>query len=876
MTASNAPELKLFLLGPPRVELAGRSIFVQRRKALALLAYLAVNPTPQRRDNLAALFWPESSQSSARTALSRHCSILKQLLGEQWLLLEAETVGLHRRAELWLDVAHFQQALAQWSDAAADPLVLLTDAVALYRADFLSGFTLSDCPDFDDWQSSQTEILRQAAGGALAPLVQIHLQQGTYAAGITHARRWLSLDPWQELAHQQMMTLHVHEQAPATAIRHYEQYRQTLASEIGVAPGPELTALYEQLCRGEAAGAQGRGQAKAARVELPAFLQDPARATPDQPDAPFVAREQELARLQSTLDEAKAGQGQPRFVIGGAGRGKTTLLSEFARRALAADPDLLVISGHANAYTGIGDPYLPWRAALNRLLGDVEAEVTGGRLVLDEARRLWTAMPLTLPLLADHAPDLVGNFIAGQPLLTRAALVIDTQGDWLPRLEKAAHAAGARLEQTRLVAQFTALLHAIAAQRPLLVILEDLHWADASSINLLFHCCRQLRGHPICLLGSYRHNAIAVSQDDHPHLLVGVMAELKRQYGDIWLDLAAVDVTQGQHFVDAYLDVQAVALVGQAAQGFRQPSSSRGFRQALFAHTRGHPLFTVELVQDLQARRDLQQTGDGSWVVARPIDWARLPAKVEGVIEQRLAGLAADLRQALAVASVEGEIFTAEVIAQVQGDAARTLVQRLSGEADAAGVCINELITLVTEHGFLTPKAVAISLQGQVMLAEGAIAEGIARLEQGLAERRETGAQASRSHMLIWLAEAYEKAGQIERGLAVTAEAETFIAQSDERFWEAELYRAKGDLLLLQGADAGAVETCYHQAIEVARRQAAKSLELRATLRLCRLWQQQGKSADAKQHLAAIVDWFSEGFDTADLIAARALLATLG
>ncbi len=85
------------------------------------------------------------------------------------------------------------------------------------------------------------------------------------------------------------------------------------------------------------------------------------------------------------------------------------------------------------------------------------------------------------------------------------------------------------LEQPRLFAQFTALLHAIAAQRPLLLILEDLHWADASSINLLFHCCRQLSGHPICLLGTYRHNAIAVSRDDHPHPLVGVMAELKRR-----------------------------------------------------------------------------------------------------------------------------------------------------------------------------------------------------------------------------------------------------------------------------------------------------------------------------------------------------------
>ena len=255
-----------------------------------------------------------------------------------------------------------------------------------------------------------------------------------------------------------------------------------------------------------------------------------------------------------------------------------------------------------------------------------------------------------------------------------------SRSEWLPRLEEAVHGAGARLDQARIFAQCTALLHAISTQRPLLLILEDLHWADASSINLLFHCCRHLRGHAICLVGTYRHNAVAVSRDGQPHPLVGVMAELKRQYGDIWLDLAAVDATQGQHFVDAYLDAQAVALEEEPTQSFRQ---------ALFAHTRGHPLFTVELVHDLQMRGELQRAADGFWVVARPIDWARLPAKVEGVIEQRLAGLEGELHQALTIASVEGETFTAEVIAQVQGDAARTLVHRLSSEGDRQHHLVN-------------------------------------------------------------------------------------------------------------------------------------------------------------------------------------------
>ncbi len=302
-------------------------------------------------------------------------------------MLEPEEIGVCHSADIWLDVMHFQQTLAQSTNDDANTLPRLTNAVALYRADFLSGFTLSDCPDFDDWQASQAETLRQALASALAQLVQIHLNQASYRAGMAHARRWLSLDPWQELAHQQMMTLHLHQQAPATAMRHYEHYRQTLAHEFGVAPGPEITALYEQIRRGEAAGAQIREQEQVARVDLPAFLQGPERETDAQPDMPFVAREQELVRLQSASDGAKAGRGRPLFVIGGPGRGKTTLLTEFARRALAADPHLLVISSHANAYTGIGDPYLPWIMELNLLLGGVEAEVTGGRLALDPGRR---------------------------------------------------------------------------------------------------------------------------------------------------------------------------------------------------------------------------------------------------------------------------------------------------------------------------------------------------------------------------------------------------------------------------------------------------------------------------------------------------------
>jgi predicted ATPase len=127
------------------------------------------------------------------------------------------------------------------------------------------------------------------------------------------------------------------------------------------------------------------------------------------------------------------------------------------------------------------------------------------------------------------------------------------------------------------------------------------------------------------------------------------------------------------------------------------------------------------------------------------------------------------------------------------------------------------------------------------------------------------------------LAEASGQAGQPEAGLTVLAEALTLVAATEERWWEAELHRLQGVLLLqLPLPDVGQAEGCLLLALDVARRQQAKALELRAALSLARLWQGQGKGAAARQLLAESYRWFTEGFDTADLQEAKALLAELG
>jgi predicted ATPase len=152
-------------------------------------------------------------------------------------------------------------------------------------------------------------------------------------------------------------------------------------------------------------------------------------------------------------------------------------------------------------------------------------------------------------------------------------------------------------------------------------------------------------------------------------------------------------------------------------------------------------------------------------------------------------------------------------------------------------------------------------------------------LRQGLTYWETTGVQYRRPLFLAWLAEAYGKAGQVEEGLKVVDEALAQVERTGERYYEAELHRLKGELLMMQDDETETnlyqAEGCFQHAIEVSRRQQAKSCELRAVMSLCRLWQRQGKAAEAHQVLAEIYDWFTEGFDTTDLIEARALLEEL-
>jgi DNA-binding winged helix-turn-helix (wHTH) protein/predicted ATPase len=255
--------------------------------------------------------------------------------------------------------------------------------------------------------------------------------------------------------------------------------------------------------------------------------------------------------------------------------------------------------------------------------------------------------------------------------------------------------------------------------------------------------------------------------------------------------------------------------------------------------------------------------------------------------------------------------------ARQKSAAAQTLAQEVSHPFSVAGVRALTAMThqlrreraltqewaetalaLAREHGFPLWIAQGTVLRGWALAEQGQGKEGNAQIRQGLAAYRATGAEWVRSFFLLLLAEAYKNAGQIEEGLSALTDALTVIDKTGERFYEAEVYRLKGTLTLQSRASLGQVKTgqdksedtgprslipdpqteaeaCFHKAIEIARKQQAKSLELRASTSLARLWQIQGKREEAHNLLAVVYGWFTEGFDTKDWQEAKALLEEL-
>ncbi|MCB9157104.1 MAG: tetratricopeptide repeat protein [Caldilineaceae bacterium] len=325
--------LSIRLLGPPAILLENEPVHIGRRKALALMAYLALNPQPQSRAALAELLWPAYDAASARAELRRALSTLTRAIGAHWFQIDRQTIMLTPAALHQVDVNQFQQLLDRFRTGNGTDLALLARAIDLAAADFLAGLAIDDAPDFEQWQLFEGQAFQRDLGWALERYTHgLHVQGATRAA-LAVAERWRQLDALHEPPRQWLMQLHAELGATQEALREYQTYTELLQQEMGLTPSSACTQLYQQIRSGQwqtplsptadpktAAQTAPATSSKSAQVHLhlPAQL------------VAFVGRKHELNEVAALLADPHC---RLITLTGPGGIGKTQLALQVAQQA---------------------------------------------------------------------------------------------------------------------------------------------------------------------------------------------------------------------------------------------------------------------------------------------------------------------------------------------------------------------------------------------------------------------------------------------------------------------------------------------------------------------------------------------------------------
>jgi DNA-binding SARP family transcriptional activator/tetratricopeptide (TPR) repeat protein len=624
--------------------------------------------------------WGEEAPKSARRTLHSYIANLRRSLNVHGEILRGRQGGYVLEVDASsIDALRFEHnvevARSLWETDSVGALGLLEETLVMWRGPPF-GLQAGDVPSLQT-ESTRLEELRLAA---VELRIDCELAAGRRGPGIGELERLVVEHPFREGLWRRLMMALYRSGRQGDALSAYQRARRVLGEELGIEPSRNLRQLEEQILLQDPVLDARSIETHAPTAQLvpeydedqpPAFLSEDSIAL-EPVRGVFVGRDSELARLDRFLDDVLGGSGRPVFVTGEAGTGKTALVTEFAERAQAGHPELVVVGGTCEALTGIGDPYLPFRETLSLLTGDCERSWATGVISRDHALRLWGLLPTAVEAICDTGATLLDSFVSGRELASRVR-AFGADGEHASvRLERllAARAAGGSpppLEQNRTFAEYAAVLEAVAAHGPLVVIVDDLHWADPSSVLLFAYLSRRLDGRRILLIGTYRPEDVAQSRGSDPHPLAEVITDIKHRLGDTAVDLDQAGADGGRSFVDALVDSEPNEL-------------GESFRGQLAERSGGRALFAVELLRDVQRRGDLKKDAEGRWVESGQISWQTLPARVEGVIERLFARLDSELRDALVVASVEGVEFTAELVASVRDIDEATLVRRLSQE----------------------------------------------------------------------------------------------------------------------------------------------------------------------------------------------------
>lgn len=449
-------QIELRFLGLPQIAHAGNPVDFGTRKAVALLAYVAATGQAHTRDALVSLLWPEYEQDRALAALRTTLWTLRKALGNDTLTATRQHIGLNPSAGVWIDVQAFlvatQDALTpgQPQSAMIDPL---EEAAALYKGDFLAGFSLKDSLEFDEWQLMQTEMLRRQFIQNLKMLIQCHTAQGTLPAAIGHAHTLLSQDLLDEETHRHLMQLYAWAGQRAYALRQFEECQQILKKELGVEPSEETRDLHEAI-KAEAfertatselipptmdGPARSPDTGPLIRSDLKARLYHRAETVLEKPRC-LVGRDPLIQDIHQLLDD-----GEPVLLHGLGGMGKTSLAATIAAQRIATHQQavLWLEVGNADADTLFEAMAAPFgqQQDIARKTGDDRVVAVrellleqGALLVLDNVWddralfQLMKAVPPGLPVIATsrHPIPMDGEVIPLSELTPESALELLT------------------------------------------------------------------------------------------------------------------------------------------------------------------------------------------------------------------------------------------------------------------------------------------------------------------------------------------------------------------------------------------------------------------------------------------------------------------
>ncbi|MBN1812529.1 MAG: tetratricopeptide repeat protein [Anaerolineae bacterium] len=550
--------------------------------ARSLLAYLAFHHERAiPRDRLVGLFWPERPDARARRALSQALWQARSALGPaaDRLAAEREAIVLEWRDGDWLDVAEFERL------AGGSALRSLIAAVDLYRADFLEGI-------YDDWALLERERLRELFLQVLERLIALHKQQGRCEQALAYAQRLAAADPLREEAHRELMQLYHLLGRSQAALEQFVVLRDLLARELGARPTPATVALYQEIAAGLAA------------VDAPHLpvAPPPPPLLHDLSHLPFVGRSGERAALLSAVQAAVGGQGRYALIEGDAGVGKTRLAGEVIAGAEWRGFQVGVAKASPLAASA---PYQLFREALSPVLTPLRVAQ-----LAELVEPVWlSAVVHILPVFAEHLSDLP------------ALAPLDERGE----------------EQRRLWEGLARCLAGLASIAPLLLVLEDVHWADEATLTALPHLTSALaQGRALVILTCRSAEA--------------------RERAVVWEALEGLDRTLPllRLRLSPFKLEETADVLGRAL-GVGEADAIAAFATRLQRGTDGNALFLVETLKSLLEQGALVLAAGSEWQFPTKDLALPTPASVQEVIGGRLLRLDGAARAVLELVAVLGE-----------------------------------------------------------------------------------------------------------------------------------------------------------------------------------------------------------------------------